>query len=358
MENSILPRNVKITIIVALVLFLMIYLLRAVVIPVAFSFLLAYFLDPVVDRFEEKKISRTLAIIILLIGALLCLTGVLLVLVPMIENQVSSFVERLPALIKSTSNRLVPYLEELTGMESGALLAETNRKIQQTMHGMSASQLAPVTDFIASSFTGTYNVLMAIVSLAIIPVFSFYFLRDFDTIKMQPLQLVPPRHKDLVVSVFTDIDEVLSSFIRGQVTVCIILIVLYGIGYTIAGVPLGILVGLIAGTLAFIPYLGAGIGLVLSLTLVLLDWQGIWPLVGLSIVFLIVSTLESFIITPKIVGNKVGLSPVMVIIALMVGAELFGFAGVLLAMPAAAVLNVLWKKMREYYQNTEYYVGE
>lgn len=358
MEDKILSRNVKITLLAAVVLFAMIYLLRSVVIPVAFSFLLAYFLDPLVDKFEEKKISRTLAIIILLIIAIFVVSGLLFILVPMIETQISSFVQRLPGMIKDVSAKLFPIIEQYTGLESGSLLTELSRRMHDFMNGISAKELAPITGLITSSFSGTYNVIMGIVSAAIIPVFSFYFLRDFDILKMQPLYLVPPRHHELVISLFKEIDLVLSSFIRGQVTVCIILGLLYGLGYTIAGVPLGILVGLIAGALSFIPYMGAGTGLVLSLVLVFLDWHGIMPLIGLSIVFLIVSTLESFVITPKIVGDKVGLSPVMVIIALMAGAELFGFAGILLAMPVAAVLNVLWKRLKEYYQHTEYFTGE
>lgn len=358
MESSILSRNTKIGLLVSAVVLAVLYLLSEVVIPVAFSFLLAYFLDPVVDRFEEKKISRTLAIVFLLVLFLFAMFLFLLIFVPMIEQQISQFVKRLPELIHHLAERLVPFIGRWVDLEPETIRTEVDGRVTYWLQNMTADQLAPLTGFLSQTFSGTYSAIMAIVSAAIIPVFTFYFLRDFDTLKMKPLNLVPPRNREQILDLFRDIDEVLSSFIRGQVTVCAILAILYALGYSLSDVPLGFLIGIIAGILAFMPYLGAGIGLVLSVLMILLDWHGWGPLIGCGLTFSIVASLESYVLTPLIVGDKVGLSPVAVIIALMVGANLFGFAGILVAVPVTAVLNILFKRLVHSYRNTEFYKGE
>lgn len=361
MEKPTLSRNAKVGLFLVLISFTLIYLLRDVVVPVAFSFLLAYFLDPLVDRLEERKLSRTTGIFILLFVILVLASIAMLIFIPLIENEISRFIARLPKLLatlQTTLNeRLAPWLEELTGLGIQALAVELSARVADLVNNLNASDIAPLTEFLAKTFSGTYAAVMAIVSAALIPIFTFYFLRDFDTIKLEPLEYVPPRHRETVVRLFSEIDITLASFVRGQLTVCLILGVLYGLGFAISGVPLGLLIGLLAGILAFIPYFGAIFGVSVSLILILLDWQGFGPLIGLGCTFGIVQTLDSVLITPKIVGGKVGLSPVAVIISLLVGGKLLGFAGVLVAVPAAAVLNILRRHLKEHYQQTAFYKG-
>ncbi len=348
--------NMKLVVVLLLLATVLMYLLRDVLIPVAFSFLLAYFLDPVVDRLEERKFSRTLGIVLLLAAAMLVFAVFLLIFIPLIVDETESFIARLPEIISNLEKRLVPLLTQWTGMELPSLLEKVGLRAKDWLHNLTAAELAPVTTFLKNTFTSTFGAIMALFSAAMIPIFTFYFLRDFDTLKLYPLHYVPLRHKNWVIDLFREIDEVLSSFVRGQVTVCLILGMLYAVGFAISGVPLGFLIGLIAGMVAFIPYLGSAVGVGLSLLLALLDWQGYGPLIGIGITFTIVQTLESFVITPKVVGDKVGLSPLAVILALMIGGELLGFAGILIAVPVASVINILWRRMRDYYQNTRFYL--
>ena len=357
MENHVLSRNAKLGLLALVMFCVLAYLLRAVIIPVAFSFLLAYFLDPVLDRLEERRLSRNVGILIFLAFAIAAFVIFLLIFIPLIEGEIQRFLSRLPGLVAAFQEKVGPWLKELTGREVPAIMDQLTENATLWLGSLSASDMAPVTRVIGGTFSGTAAAIKVLVTLVMIPIFTFYFLRDFDTLKLIPLEYVPPRHREKVVDVFREIDEVLSGFIRGQGTVCLILAVLYAIGYAVSGVPLGLLIGLIAGALAFVPYLGAAVGLVMSLVLVLLDWQGFGPLIGVVITFGIVSTLESFVVTPKIVGDKVGLSPVAVMIALFIGGELLGFAGILIAVPLTAVLNILWRRAKARYRDTAFFTG-
>jgi len=356
-DAPLLSRQMKITLIAAAIAAGLFYVLRDVVAPVAFAFLLAYFLDPVVDRLEARKLLRTNGILVILGAALIVLMVVVVVFVPLVIEEAQRFIARLPGLLTALADRLGPLLKQWTGLDANEWLDQSTARLSAYAHKLTAADLAPVTRILGSIFSGTYAALLALVSLFIIPIFSFYFLRDFDRLKRKPLDWVPPRHREWLVAVVKEIDDVLAGFVRGQVTVCLILAALYSLGYAVSGVPLGVLIGLFAGLLSFIPYFGSGVGAGLAVLLCLLDWSGWGPLVGAGATFAVVQTLESFVITPRIVGDRVGLSPLVVIIALMVGGELFGFAGVLVALPAAAVVNILWRRAGERYRRTSFFTG-
>ncbi len=357
METPLLTRNAKLLLIGLVIAAAVLYLLRGIVAPVAFSFLLAYFLDPLVDRLEARKLSRSLSIVLILVAALLAIGLFLLILLPLLKLQIGQFAARLPGLVDGVEGRIAPWLEQTFGVKASVLLDQSTTQIGSWLHGLTAGDMAPVTEVLARFSSGTVSLVMAVVSAAVIPVFLFYFLRDFDTLKLIPLEYVPPRYTDWVVELFCEIDETLAGFVRGQVTVCLLLSGLYGVGFFIAGVPLGLPIGILAGLVAFVPYLGAVFGVGVSVIMILLDWQGFGPLIGLGIVFALVQTLESFILTPRIVGGKVGLSPVAVIVALMVGGQLLGFAGILVAVPAAAVVKILWRRSAARYRESAFFSG-
>ncbi len=333
----------------------MVYVLRQALFPVALSFMLAYFLDPLVDRFEARKIGRSTAIVILLAVFLLFSALFLLIFVPLIGSELERFLERLPGLLSTLRERLVPWLERVSGQEISALMAQATEKMAEWGRNFSGDGAALAARLIGRAFSGTFAVVSVFVTAALVPIFTFYFLRDFDEIKIIPLDYIPPRHRDRTVELFREIDGVLAGFLHGQLIVCLAMGLLYAIGFAVSGVPLGFLVGLVAGAVAFIPYLGSVVGVGLSLILCLLDWQGAGPLIGLGITFAIVQTLESFVLTPKIVGDKVGLSPVAVILALLLAGELMGFTGILIAVPLAAVVKILLGRLKELYRNTEYF---
>jgi predicted PurR-regulated permease PerM len=222
---------------------------------------------------------------------------------------------------------------------------------------MASSALAPVGDMLLAAIGGTASALGSLSSALFVPVFSFYFLHDFDGIKARAQELLPVSIRPSVVAMATQVDHVLGQFMRGQLTVMAILAGLYAFGYSVIGVPLAVPIGVLAGILSFIPYVGSTLALVLGLLMVSLHWTGVTQLVLVLVVYGTIQLLESFVITPRIVGGKLGLSPVWVLFALLAFGHLFGFVGVMLALPASAVIKVFVVDALAYYQNSALYLG-
>jgi len=206
-------------------------------------------------------------------------------------------------------------------------------------------------------FERTGGFLAAVAGAVMVPVFAAYLLYDFDRIIEGARDLVPTRYRDLVVDIARDVDGILGEFIRGQLIVMIILAVLYSLAYLVLGVRLAVLIGVVAGLLSFIPYLGGGVALVLAVVMTLVYWTGWGQLIAVVVAYSIIQLLEGFVITPRVVGDKVGLSAVWVLFALLVGGELFGFMGVLLALPAAAVVKIFVGRGLDWYRASELFLG-
>jgi predicted PurR-regulated permease PerM len=204
---------------------------------------------------------------------------------------------------------------------------------------------------------GTASVLGGLAAALIVPVLAFYLLRDFDLMVAAATELIPHERRESIVGLGREIDEVLGQFVRGQLTVMAILAALYAVGYALVGVPLAVPIGIVAGLLSFIPYVGGGLSLGLASLMVALHWNGIGQLLGVLAVYGMVQLLEGLLITPKIVGDKLGLPAVFVLIALMVGAELFGFLGIMAALPAAAVIKVLSAHAVRRYRESALFTG-
>ena len=202
---------------------------------------------------------------------------------------------------------------------------------------------------------GTVNILAAMAGFIMIPVFAAYLLYDFDRMTAAIRDLVPGRYRAYVVEVAGEVDAILGEFIRGQLLVMLALVVLYAVGYSIVGVPLAIAIGVVAGLLSFIPYVGGALALGMALLMSFLHWNGWDQIIGIGVVYGVIQLLESFLITPKIVGDKVGLPAVWVLFALLVGGELFGFMGVLLALPAAAVAKIFVVRGVAWYRASDLY---
>jgi predicted PurR-regulated permease PerM len=201
------------------------------------------------------------------------------------------------------------------------------------------------------------SLLGALAGLVLVPVFAAYLLYDFDRIVAGTRDLVPLRYRGLVVEIARDVDKILGEFVRGQLIVMLILAVLYSLAYMILGVRLGVLIGVTAGLLSFIPYVGGGVALVFGVIMSLVYWTGFGQLVGVLVAYGIIQALEGLVITPRVVGDKVGLSAVWVLFALLVGGELFGFMGVLLALPAAAVTKIFVVRGLTWYRASELFLG-
>lgn len=335
----------------------LLYLLRGVLAPVFFAFLLAYMLDPLVDRMEARRIPRGAGIGILLSLVFLFVAVLLFVGMPILIQDLRDFVRSLPAQVVELRTLLEPILLR-HGIEIPSSVSQALEDFHLDTQGMLAKGLTPIKTFLGWILGGTASAIGAIVAGLMVPVFAFYLLYDFDRLVARAGSLVPPRYRSDVFGFFSEVDQVLGQFFRGQFTVMAILAVLYGAGYALAGVPLAVPIGLVAGLVSFIPYVGGAMALVLALFMSLLDWQGweqiLWVLVAYSVVQLV----ESFIVTPKIMGDKVGVSAVVVLFAVLAGGELLGFTGVLLAVPAAAVGKIVLARTTQRYRESAFYGAE
>ena len=340
----------------------LLYTLRGVLAPVFFAFLIAYMLDPLVDRIEASRllrgrpIARAVGIAVLLVGAFALAAIAILVIVPMVYEEVASFLKRLPALVARSRAALEPILAEY-GLEIPTSVGEALEELHLDIQSVLTKGYTPATAVVKWLLGGTASAVGAIIAALIVPVFAFYLLYDFDVLVAKVGELIPPRHRPQANSFFREVDAVLGQFFRGQFTVMGILAVLYSVGYGAIGVPLALPIGIMAGLLSFIPYVGSTLALATALLMTALDWQGWAQILWVLGVHALIQGLEGFVITPKIMGDTVGISAIAVLFALLVGAELLGFTGVLLAVPAAAVTKILVQRIDERYRKSEFFVS-
>lgn len=361
-SERIFPRWVVVLFVVALV-GLLLWGLRGVLTPVFFAFLIAYMLDPLVDRFEERKIPRGVGIAVLLTLVLGALGLFLLLALPSIVRDAAEFVHELPAQIAALEARVAPLAAEY-GIELPASLGDAVGTLTagdgSGSSGVSSDQLAkaaePVFAILQWLWGGTASLLGAATSALIIPVFAAYLLHDFDRMTAGIAALIPPKWRPFIVDIAREVDTVLGEFIRGQLIVMLVLAFLYSVAYGLLGVRMAILIGVVAGMLSFIPYVGGAVALGFAVVMCLIDWTGWGQLLGVVGAYAVIQVLEGFVITPKVVGDKVGLSAIWVLFALMVGGELFGFLGVLLALPAAAVVKIFVVRSLAWYRESEFFL--
>ncbi len=341
-----------------LIIGLLLYFLRVVLVPVFFALVLAYILDPIIDRFEKRRIPRTVAIVIFVVGVLAIFAALVLLVAPMVQKELVGLAKNLPNYIHYLRETVIPWLAEHSGGKLPASLDEAVETTSRYVSQLPPEIIRPFANFVGKVLSNTAYILMGLLNLVIIPVFTFYFLRDFDALKTKAADLIPLPYREWTLDRLGRVDEVLGAFIRGQLTVCTILAVLYSLGLWLVGVDLAIVIGVIAGYLFIVPYLGTVVGVLAGSLMVLLEFHDFSHLLMVWVVFGVVQLLEGYIFTPKIVGSRVGLSPVSVILALLVGAGLFGLLGILIAVPAAAVLKIFAEEFVRVYRSSSIYTGE
>ena len=348
--------------VVAIVAGWLLYRLRGVLAPVFFAFLIAYMLDPLVDRFEEipllkrASIGRGVGIGVLLLGFFVITGSLLFVVLPLVLGQLAEFVEGLPASVERLAQRWEPVLAEY-GLRVPRTMGEALEEMHLDAQELLAKSYAPVATAVRWLVGGTASAIGAVVASLMVPVFAFYLTYDFDRIVARIAELIPPRHREEAASFFGDIDAVLGQFFRGQFTVMVILAILYSAGYGFIGVPLALPIGIAAGLLAFIPYVGSLTALGAALLMTVLAGQGWVQVLWVLGVHFTIQGLEGFVITPKIMGDTIGLSALVILLALLIGGELLGFTGVLLAVPAAAVFKILFQRLRVSYEQSAFFAG-
>jgi len=333
------------------------WLLAPILTPFVVALMLAWLGDPLVDRLEASGRSRNTSVVLVFVLMILLLTLALLILVPLIQSQIETLIVALPQGQEWLLGTAIPWIEQKTGVEIMAWLDPSRLFEWVRSHWQQAGGVAST--FFGYVSRSGFAMVAWVINLALLPILAYYFLRDWDKLVERVASLIPRNHIEIVSRLARESNDVLGAFIRGQIAVMIALGVVYAAGLTLVGLNLGLLIGLVAGLISFIPYLGATTGVVLAVLAALVQSQGfdLKLLVLVGVVFTVGQLLESYVLTPRIVGDKIGLHPVAVIFAVMAGGQLFGFLGMLLALPAAAVINVLLRYAHERYRQSELYAG-
>ncbi len=334
--------------------------LSSILTPFIVAAILGWLGDPLVDRIQARGASRNTAVITVFAVMCLILLAVMLVLVPVIVRQVATLAESWPQYQAWLSNwfnhTLAPWVQStfnfdlISWFDSKHLMGMV-REHWERVGGIAASVLG----YISRSGVG---MVMWLVNLVLIPILGFFFLRDWDLFVERVASLVPRDSLATITKLAKESNDVLSGFLRGQFLVMIADAIMYGVGLSLFGIKIGILIGFIGGMLSFVPYLGPTSVVVMGVIAAMvqgLGWQGV---IGVGVVWAVAQLVESYFLTPKLVGNRIGLHPMVVIFAVMAGGALFGFVGMLLALPGAAVLNVLLRYCVDRYRHSRTYIGE
>ena len=334
----------------------LVWLLAPVLTPFVLAALLGWLGDPLVERIEQSCRSRNAAVVMVfsVMAALVLLA--LLLLLPLLQRQVVTLVASLPGYRDWLVGTGLPWLERKTGLQLVGWLDPQHLIALMRAHWEQAGgTAATLLGYLSRS---GFALLAWIANIVLLPVLTFFFLRDWDLIVERVAALVPRDHTATVSRLAQESSLVLGGFLRGQLLVMLILGVLYGAGLAAIGLDVGILIGVVAGVLTFVPYLGPATVIVLGGLAALIqfgDWQ---HLVGVLAVFGVGQVIESVWLTPKIVGDRIGLHPAAVIFAVLAGGQLFGFLGMLLALPVAAIANVLLRYAHERYTHSRLYAGQ
>jgi predicted PurR-regulated permease PerM len=333
---------------------LALWLLRGILLPFVAGMAIAYFLDPLANRLERLGLSRTLATVLIILFFFLTVVALIFLLAPLLENQVVGFAQKTPAYVNALLHRGEPLWRTIKSRLSPHDI-ESLRSSAGDYAGTAVSWVGGVFSRVVTGSLAVVNVLSLIF---ITPVVTFYLVRDWPKVTERMDIWLPRHHAATIRQQLHEINVILAGFARGQALVCLTLGSLYAIGLTAVGLDLGMVVGLFAGVVSFIPYLGTVSGFILGVGLALAQTQDwVLPLMVAG-VFVIGNLLEGNVLAPKLVGEKIGLHPVWVIFALLAGGSLFGFLGILLALPVAAVIGVLARFALTRYMGSSLYSGD
>jgi predicted PurR-regulated permease PerM len=323
--------------------------------PFLVGIALAYMGDPLVDRLEALKVQRTVAVLTVFLLIMLIISAALLVLLPMIVRELATLIREIPNMIIWLQTTTSPIFLEYFGVDpfdiSLSELKATLTGNWQKVGGLATTILKEITQ------SGAVLVLW-VTNLALIPVVAFYLMRDWDLLMDKLRNLLPRQSEGTIVKLVSECDEVLSAFIRGQLLIMFILGCAYALGLWLVGLELAVLLGMLAGLASIVPYLGFIIGIISAGVAAFFQFQDLLPLVYVAIVFGVGQLLEGMILTPVLVGDRIGLHPVAVIFAILAGGQLFGFVGVLLALPVAAVIMVFIRHLHDSYLESAYYESQ
>jgi len=332
------------------------YLLSPVLTPFFAAALLAYLGDPIADRLEVKitprcsaRLARSVAVTIVFIVLFSLLTVMAFLILPLLGQQISYLVSNMPAYLDNIQQNVVPMLAKYLGLDASVFDFELLKKLFAAHYAQAGGLVSQIVSSIASS-----SIALAawVANMVLIPVVTFYLLRDWDVLIAHIDDLLPRKILPVIRKLAKESDEVLSAFLRGQFVVMLVLGAVYSTGLWFVDLKLALLIGMLAGLVSFVPYLGFIVGIVAASIAILLQTHDVMQLIPVIIVFSIGQMLEGMLLTPVLVGDKIGLHPVAVIFAVLAGGQLFGFVGILLALPVAAVLAVMLRHMHNEYKSS------
>jgi predicted PurR-regulated permease PerM len=335
---------------------LLMWVLNDILLPFVVGMVVAYFLDPVVVRLQRARMSRTMATTLVTIVAVLVAVGVVMAILPPLFGQIQSLITKAPEYVVKALGRIQPLLEPLRdrlGLDPPSLHDLQSEATQWAGKGLE------VAGGIAGALAARGVAIINLVGLLFItPVVTFYMLRDWEKLVAAIDNSLPLEHADTIRKLTAESNAAIAGFVRGQALVCLALGTFYGIGLTLVGLQFGLVIGLVAGAISFIPFVGTFVGGVMALGMALAQFPPEWiGVVKVAAVFVVGQMLEGNFLSPKLVGDRVGLHPVWIMFALLAGGSLFGFTGVLIAVPVAAVLGVVVRHFIARYRESALYRG-
>ena len=330
----------------------LLWLLSAVLTPFVAGLAVAYFLDPLADKLE-RWMPRTAATALILLTFIAVVIGGLVILMPLLQQQILGLIGKAPEVAHAFREWLEPYVNEATN----TLSTQDLDGLKAAVSNVAGSVATWLGNVLQSLLSGGRAIVSLISLVLVMPLVAFFLLRDWDKMVAKVDSLLPQDSAVTIRGCFQEIDQTIAGFVRGQATVCLILGTIYATGLSLAGLEFGLVIGILTGFLAFVPYVGMLIGLTVAYGVALMQFNELLPLLFVGLPFLFGQTLDAVFLTPQLVGGRVGLHPVWVIFALMTGGALFGFTGVLLAVPTAAVIGVLVRSGLSRYKESTLYLG-
>jgi predicted PurR-regulated permease PerM len=328
------------------------YLIGPALVPFVIAALFAYLFNPLVQKLERRGIGRSLGVSLVFLILTLAMVGIVLVLIPFMDRQVARFIDQLPTWTAWARDVATPWIEQHFGVSLDMFDSQGVVNLLQG-HWKEAGGLA--TSLLAKVSKSGFAIIAWVLNLVIVPVAAFYLLRDWNIVVERIHALVPRSIEPVVDRLARESDDTLGGFLRGQLSVMIILGTFYGLALWSVGISVGPLIGMVAGLISFVPYLGAIVGVGIGVIAAVAQYQDSFHVILVLGVFIVGQLLEGYVLVPKLVGDKIGLHPVAVMFAILAGGELFGFVGVLLALPIAAVVMVLLRYAYERYTQSEMY---
>ena len=332
---------------------LFVVLFEAILLPFVAGMAIAYLLDPLADRFQAWRVPRGLSALFVLVLFGVVMVALMLLVVPLLQGQIVELVRRMPEYLAALQRRVLELAE----------LAQTQLKPEdvERLRAALSEQAGAAFGWIASMLRGLVGGGLALFNLLalifVTPIVAFYLLRDWDRLIAQIDRLLPLEHRETVREQAALVDATLAGYVRGQATVCVVLGLLYAVGLWLAGLDFGFTVGLLAGVVSFIPYVGSIFGLITSVGLAFIQFEDLSRVLIVAAIFVAGQVIEGNFLTPKLVGDRVNLHPVWVIFALFAGGALAGFVGMLLALPVASIIGVLVRFATHRYLASPLYRG-